>query len=250
MDIVKVTPVLSTRFENPMNTYKNHSNNAHEFKKNDAGEAFFKAGEVAEFKLKDLERAKCSYEQSADCYHQILSSSAYESYRKHVDLTLKQCGYIIETEFGDDVKCNEFYDWADEIRQENKIQHACQFTRKAMKKYVHRVSRCLKYKFRSLEAKEEIYHIISAENKTLNWANICRKCVSFWSIHSKHIHQNIRLLRYPGNYDQTRKELHLFETNLKIFINEVEKAYARSEKLADQSKKKALEDKTSSKSNF
>ncbi|KII71779.1 hypothetical protein RF11_12438 [Thelohanellus kitauei] len=54
-----------------------------------AGKAHFKASECVEYKLQNWNGAKTCFKTSADCYRQILSNLAFESYRKRVEVSLK-----------------------------------------------------------------------------------------------------------------------------------------------------------------
>ncbi|KII65362.1 hypothetical protein RF11_15491 [Thelohanellus kitauei] len=131
------------KYTNQTEIYSSQDNQVKGFSYPDAGQAYFKAGDFSENQLQDFIRAKSCYMDSADCYRQVLSCSAYESYRKHVEVCLKkaihrsfECGYIIATEFNDITKANEFYDLAEDIIPQTNFLHVCLLKPFYMKNFV------------------------------------------------------------------------------------------------------------------
>ncbi|KII61147.1 hypothetical protein RF11_16430 [Thelohanellus kitauei] len=171
----------------------------------DAGAAYFKAGKVAENKLKDFTLAHNWYKSSADCYREILSCSAYESYRKYVEVLLKQrlikeaivrsleCGYIIEKEFNDALKSKEFYDLANDLRFKYNYKHICTLTPNFWKKFCDRTLNWRDVEFSEVIKYQRIFNVREeARQFDEETSNIfiliketCSKCVYIWSIHSK-----------------------------------------------------------------
>ncbi|KII64205.1 hypothetical protein RF11_13282 [Thelohanellus kitauei] len=204
---------------------------------------------VAENQLKDLRRARTCYKLSADGYHQILSCSAYKSYRKYVEVLLEQrffeyaiiqcveIGYIIEKEFDDVMKSKEFYDLADDIGRINNYKHVCQLTPEYMKIFCDRIS-VLNDDLRIPDIKYHIlFTITNQEIKFLKEINICRKCVCLSTIHSKYIHEIGLQPPLYEKFDKNRDKVDFVKTNHEKYIKEVEMASAEYNKFIDESKK-------------
>ncbi|KII72773.1 hypothetical protein RF11_11700 [Thelohanellus kitauei] len=238
-----------------MDIYNEYCTKAHQFQTDDAGEAFFKAAEVAEIKLEDFNGAQTCYSTSADCYRKILSQSAYESYRKCVEVYLKQrgiqtaihrsveCGYIIEKEFGDVVKCTEFYDWADDLRSRSFEEHVCTLTPEYMENFCKQVwDRISKYNV-SCGNIFKIYSIIDKAEIILEYDGICRKCVFIWETFSRYI-QSLNVYRRRHKSYNNNSQIMEFITHKHLELRlEVKEARTRYEKLAEKTKKDALEEK-------
>ncbi|KII64517.1 hypothetical protein RF11_07209 [Thelohanellus kitauei] len=81
-------------------------------------------------------------------------------------------GYIIEKEFNDVTKAQEFYDWADDLSRKYNYQHVCRITSVYMKIFCDRVSDCRDSKI-SAEIKEQnLYFIIKHEMGILRRTSI------------------------------------------------------------------------------
>ncbi|KII64208.1 hypothetical protein RF11_13285 [Thelohanellus kitauei] len=184
-----------------------------------AGQAYLEAGKLAEIDDPNLNVAKTYYEISADCYRKILSGSAFESYRKWIEVLVKQ--------FNDVTKAKDFYDSADTLRRENNYTT---FT------FCDRVSH-----WRDAKFSEEIKYIKLAdireqERRTLEETTVCGKCVCFWSLHSKYIREIG--LKHPS------KRVDFVTNNHEKYRNELELACAQYNQLADQSQIQHPEERT------
>ncbi|KII63307.1 hypothetical protein RF11_04904 [Thelohanellus kitauei] len=220
-------------FEYPKDQYDECRRLAWDLQINEAGQAYFKAGKIAENNLKDLDHAKNSYVLSADCYRKILSGSAYESYRKfvkgHTLFAINvsvEYGYIFEEEFGNIDKANEFYNWADDLRRKNNIEHICKYTPEHTKRFYTTVL--------SSNNSEEFFKLFWHKEQARNQESI------FTS--NKSNMQEMRLFlanprqNIPSNMSST------FLHNFVNIMKEIDNACLRYKESDDQSTKIALEE--------
>ncbi|KII73115.1 hypothetical protein RF11_03610 [Thelohanellus kitauei] len=195
---------------------------------------------MAELYLKDLPQAAYCYDESAECYRQIQSRQAYNSYRKSIEIYLTQGdiapainssvvnGYIYEDEFKDVTKSKIFYDLADDLRRKNDIEHECIITHDYMVEFCCKVSDAFNTNIK------DIYEIIYVEEEVLRSArSICAMCLRFKEIHSKYIK---KLKDREG-----RERIDYIEKNHKKFSDEVLHRICSSDLFTDEKKKTAME---------
>ncbi|KII62521.1 hypothetical protein RF11_05636 [Thelohanellus kitauei] len=121
----------------------------------DAGNAYYEAAKIAEGYLIDVGTASSNYLSAGNCYRRALSEQAYETYLKCIDAHLKygaqeeataiavRCGYMFDSEYGDIVISNEFYDKADELREKYNLEHNCAFSTNYMHNFLLNISDAL-----------------------------------------------------------------------------------------------------------
>ncbi|KII72776.1 hypothetical protein RF11_11703 [Thelohanellus kitauei] len=126
-------------------------------------------------------------------------------------------------------------------------KHSCTFTPKYLKTFCRRVSGCLHTRFLHYEKNAKIDCILRRQKETLENADICRKCVSLWSIHSKYIFGIGKFHEWFRYYKRPEEILALFKNDHEKFEKEVKKACAESNQFAIKRKQKSQEDQMRSK---
>ncbi|KII65366.1 hypothetical protein RF11_15495 [Thelohanellus kitauei] len=174
-------------------------------------------------------------------YYLVQLTKAIGRLRKPIERSFEY-GYIIEKEFNDITKANEFYDLADELMLQNTSKHVCHLTPNYMKNFCDTVLDWADAEVSAGTKYETLIFIMIKEGLILDKFNICRKCVCIWSIHQKYI-IDIR-------FTEPSEKVDFVMNNHKKYMREVELACAQYNHLADESKKKRPEERISAKSPF